>query len=409
MKRQKSLRPIDDPRGRGKLTLIDLFCGAGGLSCGLEEAGFEAVGAVDFDKHAMATYQANHPGTLTLVRDIATVSASDFTNVLRGRELDLLAGGPSCQGYSTHGKRKEDDPRNFLFNHFVRLVGELRPKCFVMENVKGLLTFRKGHFRNLIEESFGQVGYHVVSQVLCAADYGVPQLRHRIVFIGTRLDVPLSFPEPTHSQGSNLFGLNRYVTVGEAIGDLPLLGTTLEPDFSVYAAPPTCDYQRYARAYSRANRITLHQANGVSKQAMAVITMLKEGQGLRSIPPKKLPDRFKRMRTIADGSLRKDCTTLYHRLSRSAPAYTITCYFRNVASGAFTHPIENRSLSYREAARLMSFRDNYDFVGAMLPRQIGNAVPPLLAKAIGRHVALLIKTASPVRGRAARLKPVITR
>lgn len=379
------------PDSQEKLTLVDLFCGAGGLSCGLEEAGFEAIGAVDFDKHAMATYQANHPNTLALVQDIATVKGSDFKKALKGRELDLVAGGPSCQGYSTHGKREENDPRNFLFNHFVRLVGELRPKFFVMENVKGLLTFRKGHFRNLIEKSFDAVGYRIESKVLCAADYGVPQLRHRIVFIGTRLDVPISFPEPTHKSEPTLFGIKPYVTVGEAINDLPFLGEDLEKEHWEYASPPTCDYQRYAREHTRAKRVTMHQANGVSDQARAVVTLLKEGQGLRSIPSARLPERFKRMRTIADGSLRKDCTTLYYRLSRSAPAYTITCYFRNVASGAFTHPIEHRSLSYREAARLMSFRDTYQFHGAMLPRQIGNAVPPLLAKAIGRHIASLIR------------------
>lgn len=382
---------------REKPTFVDLFCGAGGLSCGLERAGFEAVGAVDFDRHSMASYQANHPDTLSLTRDISRIRASDFDDALAGRDLDLVAGGPSCQGYSTHGKRIEEDPRNFLFKHFVRLVGELRPKFFIMENVRGLLAYRKGHFRDVIEQSFARVGYRVASQVLCAADYGVPQLRHRIVFIGTRLDVSLSFPHPTHRAATDLYCSKPHVTVWDAIGDLPALNGDLDEEWWDYVGPPETEFQRYARSGVRSKRVSLHQANGLSDQAREVISLLKEGQGLRAIPPDKLPERFKRMRRISTGELRKDCTTLYHRLSRTAPAYTITCYFRNVASGAFTHPLEDRSLSFREAARLMSFQDSYRFEGASLARQIGNAVPPLLAKALGEHVATLLQCTTPYR------------
>lgn len=373
--------------------LIDLFCGAGGLSTGLEDAGFSAVAAVDYDPHSLSSYSANHPGATCILKDIAKVRASELAKTAGGREIELIAGGPSCQGYSTHGKRVEDDPRNFLFKHFVRLVAELQPRFVLLENVKGLLTFRSGYFRELIEQSFDRAGYRMTSKVVCAADYGVPQLRERIVFLGTRLSgVELSFPSPTHGPSESL-EKESYVTVDEAIGDLPLLKGHLDQTRWEYAHAARTEFQRYARRGVRSKYISLHQANGVSDAALQVVKLVGEGQGLRSIAPALLPDRFKRMRRISDGSLRKDCTTLYHRLSRSKPAYTITCFFRNVASGPFVHPLENRSLSYREAARLMSFRDVYEFCGSLLPRQIGNAVPPLLAKAIGEHLRMLSRDA----------------
>ncbi len=379
----------------GSPIVVDLFCGAGGLSDGLHQAGFQPVVGVDFDKHAIATYQANNPGSVALHRDIATVTVDDICRSVNGSEVELVAGGPSCQGFSTVGKRVEDDPRNSLFKHFARLVRDVRPKFFLMENVKGLLTYRKGYFRQLIRESFEDAGYRVISRVVCAADYGVPQLRHRIVFIGTRLDVPLTFPEPTHSETDLCIGrLTPHLTVDEAIGDLPLMHGNLNQDLWEYASPPQSAFQRYARGGDRSKYVTMHRANGVSDNAMEVVRLVKEGQGIRSIPTDLLPDRFARMRRIADGSLRRDCTTLYYRLSRKSPAYTITCYFRNVASGPFVHPLENRSLSYREAARLMSFRDSYKFCGSLLPRQIGNAVPPLLAKALGKHILKLLAAAA---------------
>ena len=377
----------------GSPTVIDLFCGAGGLSDGLRQAGFDAVAGVDFDKHAIATYKANHPNATPFNRDIADVSADDLRATLGGRELDLIAGGPSCQGFSTIGKRVEDDPRNVLFRHFARLVREMQPKFFLMENVKGLLAYRKGYFQQLISESFGEAGYRVYPRVVCAADYGVPQLRNRVVFIGSRLDVPLSLPEPTHSEPGSLLGGKPYVTVGEAIGDLPLMNGDLESEEWEYASAPTCSYQRYARSGSRSKHVTLHQANGMSDAAREVVRLVKEGHGLRSVPVEQLPARFRRMRKISTGEFRKDCTTLYHRLSRAQPGYTITCYFRNVASGPFVHPVEDRSLSYREAARIMSFKDSYQFRGSNLTRQIGNAVPPLLGKAMGTHVRYLMALA----------------
>ena len=371
---------------------VDLFCGAGGLSHGLQEAGFRIALGIDNDPNALATFAANHPGASAVCSDIALVTADEIFRAAGTRDIALVAGGPSCQGFSTHGKRIQDDPRNFLFREFVRIVRETRPRYFLMENVKGLLAYAGGHYRNLIAREFEEIGYRVVFRVLCAADYGVPQLRHRIVFLGTRLDAPLSFPEPTHGPDDGLlFGQKPYVTVTEAIGDLPLLRGEMDRAEWPYASRPFSEFQRYARRDASSDKVTLHQANGITSQAMQVVRHVKEGQGLRSVPLDKLPERFHRMRRIKNGHLRRDCTTLYYRLSRNAPAYTITCYFRNVSSGPFIHPLENRSLSYREAARLMSFRDTFVFKNNSLARQIGNAVPPLLAQVLGSHLLSLMR------------------
>lgn len=370
--------------------LVDLFCGAGGLSLGLGLSGFRSALGLDFDSSAIATYATNNPGTAALCEDVGDLTAKRIFEIAGTKDIDVIAGGPSCQGFSTHGKRIEDDPRNFLFREFARLVRDVKPKFFLMENVKGLLAYRGGHFKKLIESSFARAGYSVTSAVLCAADFGVPQLRHRVFFIGTRTDVDLSMPLPTHGADPGLFSLAPYVTVGDAIGDLPLMHGDVRRELWPYASAPRTDFQRYARSGTREKLVTLHQANGLSEQARRIASFVKQGEGLRSVPVRHLPERFRKMRTISTGELRRDCTTLYHRLSPERPAYTITTYFRNVASGPFLHPYEDRSLSVREAARLMSFPDRYQFVGTGIPRQIGNAVPPLLAKALGEHLLQLL-------------------
>jgi DNA (cytosine-5)-methyltransferase 1 len=259
---------------------------------------------------------------------------------------------------------------------------------FLMENVKGMLTYAKGEFRRQIEAAFREIGYRTDFTQVLAADYGVPQLRHRILFIGTREDdIELSFPAPTH--GDKVKGLRPYVTLAEAIGDLPLIKENYTTERRKYASAPKGAYQVYCRSGAR-TEVTLHVGRPLSKQASSLAAHIGQGQGLRAVPVKFLPKRFTKMRTISNGQLRRDCTTLYHRLDPSRPSYTITCNYKNVASGPFLHPFEDRAISHREAARLMSFPDRYQFLGASFPRQIGNAVPPLLAKAIGAHLLKLL-------------------
>ncbi|MEO7504889.1 MAG: DNA cytosine methyltransferase [Sphingomicrobium sp.] len=253
-----------------------------------------------------------------------------------------------------------------------------------MENVKGMLTYSKGAFRNQIEAAFREIGYRTDFATVCAADYGVPQLRHRVLFIGTcDDDIDLTFPLPTHGNGP---GLKPYVTLTDAIGDLPLLKGDYKREEWEYRSPAASDFQRYCRV-GAPKKVTLHLSSALSGQAGKLAKYIKPGEGLRAVPVHALPDRFKKMRRISTGALRRDCTTLYHRLDPQRPSYTITCFYRNVASGPFLHPHEDRSLSHREAARLMSYPDRYKFGGANFTRQIGNSVPPLMGKAIGECLA----------------------
>lgn len=370
-------------------SVVDLFCGAGGLSEGLRQAGFCPKVGVDFDKHAAATYRHNHPGVPVIEKDISEVTGKEILDLAGVDHVDLIAGGPSCQGFSTHGKRMQDDPRNFLFEHFVRLVDELRPRMFLMENVKGMLTYNKGAFRRQIEAAFEEIGYRTNFAQVVAADYGVPQLRHRILFIGTCEDrLPLTFPNPTHGDVEK--GLRPHVTVEEAIGDLPSIGQDFLKESRAYRTAPRGPYQVYSRS-NAPQKVSMHVGRPLSPQASKLAKFIGQGEGLRAVPVDHLPERFKRMRRISNGQLRRDCTTLYHRLSTERPAYTITCNYKNVASGPFLHPHEDRSISHREAARFMSFPDRYEFVGAAIPRQIGNAVPPLLARAVGEHLFEILR------------------
>ncbi len=381
--------------------VIDLFCGAGGLSEGLRQANWNPRVAVDFDPNAIATYKANHPETETILGNVEDITGEQLKTLARTQDIDLIAGGPSCQGFSTHGKRIQDDPRNFLFKHFVRLVDEVRPKMFLMENVRGMLTYSKGYFKKQIEDAFHEIGYRTAFAEVCTADYGVPQLRHRVLFIGTRIDeIELSFPKPTH--GNEALGLKPYLTVAEALGDLPLMEGDFKRELRAYASAPKNDFQRYSRK-GASQALTMHVSNKLSDQAQRIANVVQQGQGLRAVPPDALPERFRKMRTIGNGALRRDCTTLYFRLSPYRPSYTITCYYRNVASGPFLHPWEDRSLSHREAARLMSFPDHYRFMGSNFTKQIGNAVPVLMAKAIG---AQLLKSLQRAEKRAVRYSMV---
>lgn len=378
---------LDSRSAPPKPIAIDLFAGAGGLSLGLEQAGFDVRLGLDFDRHALATYEQNHAG-VPMLADVTSVRGSDLLAEAGVRQVDLLAGGPSCQGFSTHGKRIADDPRNFLYVEFMRLVQELQPTTVLIENVKGLLSTGKGAYKREIFESFAALGYSVDARVLHAVDFGVPQRRHRVFFVASRIDGSLRLPEPSHAPRDSVEVLSGnllpYVTLAEAISDLEPIDAPDHSTFMPYQNRPQSEFQTEMRGAAEGvwNQVTAP----LSPLAHGIVSQLAPGQGLRSLPPERLPERFHRMRTISTGELRRDCTTLYHRLSMDEPAYTITCNFRNVSSGAFTHPHRDRSLTPREAARVQSFPDSFQFLGSSIPRQIGNAVPPRLARAVASQI-----------------------
>jgi DNA (cytosine-5)-methyltransferase 1 len=380
------------------LRAIDLFCGAGGLSQGFRQAGFEIRLGVDADPDACATYEANQPGARTLRADLRDLSGADLLQEAGLSEIEIVLGGPSCQGFSTHGRRngwvRPDDSRNFLYREYARIVEQLQPLCFVMENVPGLLYYDNGRFWEKIKRRFVRAGYRVRHELLLAADYGIPQLRRRLLIVGTRLAGPFVFPERTHVgalrrdhrdlwEKRRLAGwphLDAHVGVWDAISDLPPIDAGGGTDVARYGGPAQTEFQRRLRAGSR--WLYDHQAAALSEGHLRQIEHVPEGGTWRDIPLELLPKRFARIR-------RTDSTTLFGRLERAFPAYTITTQFNNVTTGCYTHPLQHRALSVREGARIQTFPDRYRFVGSLESkcRQIGNAVPPLLAEVVAHAVA----------------------
>lgn len=376
------------------MNALDLFSGCGGLSYGVSLAGggnsFHVNAGLDFHQASLDTFAINHPDSIPICADIRTASVAQVAK--QTGKPDLIVGGPSCQGFSTHGKRLADDPRNFLYKHFMGFVEELRPKWVLMENVTGLLRYGNGVFRENIVEDFQRMGYVVSFAQLQAADYGVAQTRKRVFFVANRLGIPFYFPRPTHydptrrvdqlfaSEINGGLAQEPYRTVEDALGDLPWIGRGVSEDEAPtgYASAPNSFLQRYSRSAN--SPLSMHYGAEVPEENYERIRNIPRGGDWLDIPQALLPPRLKRV-------LAKDATTLYYRLRWNRPAYTITTVYRNVSSGAFTHPDEDRALTHREAARIQSFPDDFKFVDSNIGRQIGNAVPPLLAMAIAEAIS----------------------
>lgn len=376
-------------------TAIDLFCGAGGISLGLQGAGFDILFASDVDPACAQTYQANFPGHPFWRGDITQLSPQRIRSAtgLRSGELDLLIGGPPCQGFSILGQRERADPRNRLFREFLRIGAALRPKCLVIENVPGLATMEKGAILQDIAEGFAAAGYSFSFAELLAAQYGVPQMRWRVVFIGFRRDVGIpprsGFPRPTH--GTRGIGdlipnctisdddLVGFIRTRDAIGDLPPVASGEQ--VKIYDGSPRCEYQREMRRGLR-TELHNHYAPKLSPQNLRRISALRAGQDWRDLPRELLTEGMKRAK-------RKDHTRRYSRMTWDGVPRAIITRFRDPKSGEYTHPDQNRTISIREAARIQSFPDSFEFFGTNAQQydQVGNAVPIRLAEAIGREIA----------------------
>jgi DNA (cytosine-5)-methyltransferase 1 len=367
-----------------KIPFVDLFCGAGGLSVGFELAGFEPLFANDNDPFACETYAFNHPGVMVDPRNIEEITASEIIEASGERELPLVIGGPNCQGVSLRGKRDPDDPKNEMFFHFKRLIEGLKPDWFVMENVPGLLHKHNQGLATAIFEAFHSIGYRCGGEVLLAADYGVPQLRYRLFIVGNRHGLPIMFPDPTHKCpiefDNGLFpnvhdSRPPWLTSQDAISDLPELANG-GGDFEVcYNSPALTEYQQWSR--NGGTRLYNHVCHRSSDSNIRLIKYIPQGKNWKSIPERYRPERFKHVAL-------KDHTTTYGRLSTDSPSRTITTYFNNISSGAFTHPEQHRGISVREGARFQGFPDAYVFKGSLARqyRQVGNAVPPILARSV---------------------------
>ena len=369
-------------------TVLDLFCGCGGLSLGLEASGFRVVGGNDADDDALAAFALNHPGARTWSGSVEGLPSERVLADLdlEPGELDALVGGPPCQGFSQNRARRHvdgrfvDDPRNYLFMEFLRFVRDLRPKTIIIENVPQLLIKEDGAFKREIQQSLADLGYESACDVLNAADYGVPQRRQRAIILASRIGEPL-LPEVTHQNrdvSGMLFPLPSYVSIWDAIGDLPSLGPGEGASPVPYCSDPRSAFQSERRNGSE--DLHDHIAWELSDVQAERITYLGEGDGMEKLPPHLAP--------------RSGYGSAYRRMRRDEPALTITTWMYHPGSGMFCHPLDDRVITLREGARLQSFDDRVRFVGGKVARcrQVGNAVPPLLGKALGLPLLQLLKS-----------------
>tara|TARA_Y100000022_G_C13253127_1_gene378219 strand:+ start:1575 stop:2717 length:1143 start_codon:yes stop_codon:yes gene_type:complete len=353
------------------LKVIDLFSGAGGLSQGFRDAGFDVISAVEIDKNLSQTYRENFKKTKIFEKDITKVNSNDL--LVNKSNVDVVVGGPPCQGFSMSGKRIRgngiflNDKRNKLFKEFVRVIKDLKPKIFLMENVPGILNIYQGKTKNQILSIFKSIGYDTKVKVLLAADYGVPQLRKRAFFIGNNLGIDPEFLFPPKIN-------KEYVTVEEAIYDLPFTKSGQGEFKSKYDKKPITEYQKIMRR--NAKSLFNHISTKHDDKVLKIMKMLKEGQGRNNLP-KNLQTK-----SIHSGS--------YMRIVKNKPAYTITTRFDTPPVGRVTHPKADRALTAREAARLQSFPDDFIFLGKRthIGIQIGNAVPPLLAYELAKNIKI---------------------
>jgi DNA (cytosine-5)-methyltransferase 1 len=370
---------------------IDLFSGAGGLTTGFHLAGFETLCAIDSNKKALATYQHNYPNTKVIHQDIREVNPSELRHNLglEREQLKAIIGGPPCQGFSRNipaEYRYIDDPQNQLYKSFLDFVKEFKPLYVIMENVPEILTAYKGLFKYQITNQLESLGYKVISSSLNAANYGVPQTRNRAFFIAS-LEHLIVLPKPTHHDDikgnsknkesyyqTNLLKSNSspIVTVKDAIGDLPQLNAGQKYDEDRYPSDPQTSYQTLIRHNS--SKITNHIARALSSIQMSRVKLLKEGQDARNLPPELAP--------------KKHYSGAYGRLYWDQPAKTITRWVFHPGSGRFFHPTQDRTITIREAARLHSYPDTFHFLGTYteMASQIGESVPPLLAKTIAECI-----------------------
>jgi DNA (cytosine-5)-methyltransferase 1 len=371
---------------------IDLFSGAGGLTTGFHLAGFETLCAIDSNKKALATYQHNYPNTKVIHQDIREVNPSELRHNLglEREQLKAIIGGPPCQGFSRNipaEYRYIDDPQNQLYKSFLNFVKEFKPLYVIMENVPEILTAYQGLFKYQITNQLESLGYKVISSSLNAAKYGVPQTRSRAFFIAS-LERLIVLPNPTHndddikvksrnkesSYQTNLLKSNSspIVTVKDAIGDLPELNAGQKYDEDRYPSDPQTSYQTLIRHNS--SKITNHIARALSSIQMSRVKLLKEGQDARNLPPELAP--------------KKHYSGAYGRLYWDKPAKTITRWVFHPGSGRFFHPTQDRTITIREAARLHSYPDTFHFLGTYteMASQIGESVPPLLAKTIAECI-----------------------
>ena len=346
--------------------VLDLFCGCGGLSKGFEMAGYRILLGVDFNEPALKTFAKNHKGSKTLCGDLsASNTFNEIDSLVGGNAIDVIIGGPPCQGFSLTGPRNFDDERNKLYLAMVETVRRYKPRAFVVENVPGMATLYKGEVKNEVIRRFTDMGYSVNCKILCAADYGVPQIRKRLVFVGVKNGCTFEFPEPTNTP-------ETYITCEQAISDLPSLECELGQDVSEYEKDPITPFQKLMRGTCEV--LYNHKAIDHKQFVKDTIALVPDGGNYKDLPE-------------GVGESRK-FNMAWTRYKSDKPSRTIDTGHRNNF-----HYKWNRCPTVRESARLQSFPDDFIFLGTKTQqdKQVGNAVPCLMAKAIGLQLLKYLK------------------
>ena len=347
--------------------VVDLFCGAGGLSRGFLDAGFNVVLGVDFDDAALKTFENNHGNAKAMKLDLFNHDNINYILEYLAKEkikVDVLVGGPPCQGFSLAGKREADDKRNLLYSAMVKTAEMIKPKIIVLENVPGMLTLYGGIGKKRIFKDFSNLGYKMSVKVLFAPEYGVPQIRKRAIFVGIlNGKSDFKYPEP-------LLDEKHFVTCKEALSDLPsLIG---DNDFNLnavrkYISKPQSEYQKMMRLNSKA--VYNHYPINHAQKTIDTIARIPDGGNYKSLP-KEEAKKYKYHESL-------------HRYSSNKPSLTIDTGHRT-----HFHYQYNRIPTVRENARLQSFTDDFVFFGTKQEqyKQVGNAVPPLLGKAVAKQI-----------------------
>lgn len=343
---------------------VDLFAGAGGMSLGAQMAGIDVKLAIEIDPYAAETYRHNHPNTQVLVKDVSAIKKISTSKT--GNET-ILFGGPPCQGFSTSNQRTRsiDNKNNWMFQEFMRLVKSWKPDWVVFENVKGIVETAGGHFKDEVLRCLEEAKYTTSHGILSAADFGVPQMRQRFFVVASRRGIKVELPKRK---------LRNLIPLHHAISDLPQLSNGA-----------SADYMKYARAAESSYAKKLRNKNGGCKNHLVTKNSSLVIERYKHIPQggnwENIPDLL--MKSYSD---KKRCHTgIYKRLSEDEPSVVIGNFRKNM----LIHPTQNRGLSVREAARIQSFPDNYEFKGSIgfQQQQVGNAVPPLLARAVFEAIA----------------------
>ncbi|MBY8908259.1 DNA cytosine methyltransferase [Salinicoccus roseus] len=342
-------------------SVVDLFSGVGGFSLGFKMLGFDITLANEIDEGIADAFTKNHKETIMLNEDISKIDLNHLAKELK--DTDIVIGGPPCQGFSQKGQRKTIiDERNYLYKYFFKFVEATKPSYFVIENVPNLLTAQNGTFRKEIYKIFESIGYSLNSGVLNASDFGVPQHRKRAFIIGSLFNRVVPLPQPN----------NNFTSAWEAISDLSYLQSGEGDHESNYEYPPSNDYQTRMRKNSC--KLYNHVVTNHSKIALERMSLVPENGGRNNLPENH------HTKSIYSGT--------WGRIYKDKPSVTITTRFDTPSSGRFTHPVLNRAITVREAARLQSFPDDFIFYGTKTSqmKQVGNAVPPLLAREIAQVI-----------------------